>query len=70
MTVWFITVVTVAAIIIGRVISYFHKCTTGKHHTFIEIGSERAEFWIPGDPGINADDFDYDDFDYDDFEDL
>ena len=62
MTIWIITVVTVAAIIIGRVISSFHKYTTGKQHSFIEMGSERAEFWIPGDPKINADDFDYEDF--------
>lgn len=62
-TVWIITAATVAAIIIGRFFSSFHKYSTHKHHPFIEMGSERAEFWIPGDPRIDADD-------YDDFEDL
>lgn len=67
MTVWIITAVTVAAIIIGRFIASLHNYTTDKHHSFIEMGSEQEEFWIPGDPKVNTNDYD---FDFEDFEDL
>ena len=63
MTVWIITAVSVAAIIIGRIIIFLYKCAADRHHVPFEIGSERAGFWIPGDPKINSDDYDIDDID-------
>lgn len=62
MTVWAVTAVSVAAIIIIRIIALCHKLSTHDHHNIFEIGSERSEFWIPGDPDIDTEDSDYDEF--------
>ena len=57
---------TVGLFVLIPVIQFFRTlapCTKGKLH-FIEIGSEREEFFIPGDPNPqNTEEYDYDDFD-------
>lgn len=63
MTIWVVTAVSVAVVIILSIIVSCRKLAIGKYHNFFEIGSERAEFWIPGDPDINDDDSDCEDFD-------
>ncbi len=67
MTIWILTVATVATIFVWRLILAINRHSKGSwHHPLFEIGSERAEVWIPGDRNIT----DNDDYDYDDFDDL
>ncbi len=66
MTIWILTVTAVATVFAWRLIAAITVSHKGKDsHPFFEIGSERAEVWIPGDRSIT----DNGDYDYDDFED-
>ncbi len=69
MTIPFITWACIAglfaAALIVRLVRAVIFCSEGRHR-IVEFGSEREEFFIPGDPvpGFKSD------CDYDDFEDL
>lgn len=60
MIVWIVIAVSVAVLVIGRFVASLY--TAGKHHPFIEMGSEQAEFWIPGDPEIKDNDYDFEEY--------
>ncbi len=65
MAIWILTVAAVATVFMWRLLAAItghHKDKTS--HPFFEIGSERAEVWVPGDRSIT----DNGDYDYDDFE--
>lgn len=67
MITWISVAAFIAALVIIRtVLSAFHSHqhrhahsrARHLHHHLIEIGSEREEFFLPGDPDINDDDYD------------
>lgn len=60
---WFVIAFAMLALVIVRVIlktNAHHTSNPGRHH-LIEIGSEREEFFIPGDRPVKNDSYDYDD---------
>lgn len=69
MTIPFITWTCIAGLFVGilvtRLVRAVFFCSAGRHR-IVGFGSEREEFFVPGDPvpGLESD------LDYDDFEDL
>lgn len=63
---WSAIVALLLLIIIVRLWRAFIFCAKGQHR-FMEFGSEREEFFIPGDPMTNSMDEDYD---FEAFDDL
>lgn len=58
---WSVTLALVVLLIVCRFISACRFCNKG-HHKIVEFGSEREEFFLPGDR-IISDDEDYEEFD-------
>lgn len=67
MITWISVAAFIAALVIIRtVLSAFHSLqhrhahsrASHLHHHLIEIGSEREEFFVPGDPDVNDADYD------------
>ncbi|MCX4331651.1 MAG: hypothetical protein OSJ24_05585 [Muribaculaceae bacterium] len=62
LVIWSIIAGVFALILIVRLISAFIFCAKGNHRLF-EFGSEREEFFIPGDPLPSDIDNEYEEFD-------
>lgn len=61
-TIWFCIAAFVAALIFVRTLIAISRFAAGRHHRHIfELGSEREEFWIPGDYTANEDPEEFDD---------
>ncbi|MCM1356343.1 MAG: hypothetical protein NC212_08065 [Staphylococcus sp.] len=59
---WFVIAFAMLALVIVRAFLKTNSHHTGsRRHHLIEIGSEREEFFIPGDRPVKNDSYDYDD---------
>ncbi len=64
---WLLIVSLIILLMLVNFVKSAHKNTV-RRHRFIEIGSEREELFIPGDPNPRTiDEYDYDDCNDDDF---
>lgn len=62
MITWCTIIISMIALVIYRVCLSGHHHHSLRHHHLIEMGSERDEFFVPGDR-LSTDDDIYDDYD-------